>query len=112
MLTASEIESLRRDKEETAAYMMAEFAKMPRLLTLEEIANNCPPEENEVEEIDSGDESLTELVLAAHSTSRPLKEMLKLWGVEKLSDLDKSEGQPSTRKRIVQPLDLTDTDFE
>lgn len=38
LLTASEIESLRRDKQETGMWAMKEFAKMPKLLTPEELA--------------------------------------------------------------------------
>ena len=38
MLTASEIESLRRDKEQAVAWLMKEFQKSPRLLTPEELA--------------------------------------------------------------------------
>lgn len=38
MLTASEIESLRRDKEQAIAWLMKEFQKSPKLLTPEELA--------------------------------------------------------------------------
>jgi hypothetical protein len=38
MLTPSEIEDLRRDKETAGLWMMQEFRKSPRLLTPEELA--------------------------------------------------------------------------
>ena len=49
MLTASEIESLRQDAVMSAAYFKKEFAKMPRLLTPEELAALKDDEENEVD---------------------------------------------------------------
>lgn len=38
MLTATEIESLQRDKEQAVARLMQEFQKSPKLLTPEELA--------------------------------------------------------------------------